>query len=323
VVAAIAAAFPAGLEMIEFTGHPLAEVRRAALEPAIASGHPEAIRRLGELVEDSDPEVAAASRRTLDSLAERAPPLHFRLLGDFSVRRGAWLLEEEAWDRPTAARLVRFMLVQRGDVVPLDLIVEVLWPKLTPERARSSLHVAISRARHALDLPGAPDSLLQSIEGGYRLNLGDRDSVDAEEFETAASGALAEPGRDRVPLLEHARSLWGGEPLPAERYSDWTIAWRERLIDRYVDLLTVLAAAYDGRDDHASAIGASRELVELDPLNERAHRELMAAYARAGRTGHALRQFLECRRALVDGLGTEPAQTTSRLQARILAGEPV
>ena len=45
--------------------------------------------------------------------------------------------------------------------------------------------------------------------------------------------------------------------------------------------------------------------------------------ARSGRTGHALRQYLECRRALVETLGIEPAEATSRLQARILAGQPV
>ena len=49
----------------------------------------------------------------------------------------------------------------------------------------------------------------------------------------------------------------------------------------------------------------------------------MVAYARTGRTSHALRQYLECRRALVVELGVEPSAETSRLQARILAGEPV
>jgi DNA-binding SARP family transcriptional activator len=49
----------------------------------------------------------------------------------------------------------------------------------------------------------------------------------------------------------------------------------------------------------------------------------MLAYARSGRRGHALRQFLACRRALVDGLGVEPAEETAALQRRILAGEPV
>jgi DNA-binding SARP family transcriptional activator len=52
-------------------------------------------------------------------------------------------------------------------------------------------------------------------------------------------------------------------------------------------------------------------------------RALITAYARAGRTGHALRQYLECRRELVERLGVEPAEATSRLQARILAGESV
>ena len=49
----------------------------------------------------------------------------------------------------------------------------------------------------------------------------------------------------------------------------------------------------------------------------------MLTYARSGRTSHALRQYLECRRALVEGLGIEPSEATSRLQARVLAGERV
>src|SRR6266498_598513 len=57
--------------------------------------------------------------------------------------------------------------------------------------------------------------------------------------------------------------------------------------------------------------------------DELAHRRLMVAYARTGRTSHALRQYLECRRALVEELGVEPSAETSVLQGRILAGEPV
>jgi DNA-binding SARP family transcriptional activator len=49
----------------------------------------------------------------------------------------------------------------------------------------------------------------------------------------------------------------------------------------------------------------------------------MTAYARTGRTSHALRQFLECRHALITQLGVEPSAQTSAVQARILAGEPV
>jgi DNA-binding SARP family transcriptional activator len=63
--------------------------------------------------------------------------------------------------------------------------------------------------------------------------------------------------------------------------------------------------------------------VELDELDEAAQRQLMLAYARAGRRANALRQFLACRRALVDSLGVEPSEETAELQRRILAGEAV
>jgi DNA-binding SARP family transcriptional activator len=49
----------------------------------------------------------------------------------------------------------------------------------------------------------------------------------------------------------------------------------------------------------------------------------MVAFARSGRRGHALRQFLDCRRVLVEELGVEPAEQTAELQRVILAGEPV
>jgi DNA-binding SARP family transcriptional activator len=147
--------------------------------------------------------------------------------------------------------------------------------------------------------------------------------VDADRFLASADRALAGADADRRPLLERAHSLWSGEPLPEERYSDWATSYRERLIDRYLGVLGALCDVHQQAGEHFEASQVARELVDLDPLNERGHRALMTAYARTGRRGHALRQFLECRRALVDTLGIEPAEATSRLQARILAGETV
>jgi len=73
----------------------------------------------------------------------------------------------------------------------------------------------------------------------------------------------------------------------------------------------------------SQAISVARKLVELDPLDEAANRRLIIAYARTGRRGHALRQFLECRHALVTALGVEPGDETATLQRRVLAGERI
>jgi DNA-binding SARP family transcriptional activator len=149
------------------------------------------------------------------------------------------------------------------------------------------------------------------------------DVVDVDEFDSAVELALAERGDGRLALLQRVDRLWTGEPLPEDRYEDWAIPWRGRLADRFLGVLVALAREHTARGDDPGAIHALQRIVELDPVYEGAHRDLMSAYARTGRPGHALRQYLECRRAMSDELGVEPSQETSRLQAQILAGEGV
>jgi DNA-binding SARP family transcriptional activator len=320
---AIAGAFPEGAQLVRFLDHPVAAVRAAALAPGVRSGDPDALASVERLEDDPDPELASAASQAAKHLATSLPPLRFEALGGFTVRRGSWRAGESHWARPIAARLVRLLLVHVDRPVPEDLIFDALWPGRTASSARRSLQVTVSRARQVLDPPGAKRSAIEAGDHAYRLVLGQRDSVDADEFAAAADVALAESGEGRRKLLERARSLWGGEPLPEERYSDWATVYRERLTDRYIEVLTALVELYERAGEHSGAAAIARELVDIDPLNEGGHRALIVAYARAGRTGHALRQYLECRRALVEHLGVEPAAETSRLQARILAGEAV
>jgi DNA-binding SARP family transcriptional activator len=323
VVPALARALPGGEALVAFTDHPEPSVRRAALSAALASNHPAVLSRLADLASDPDEQVASSAAATRERLGAEPVPLRLAVLGGFGVTRAGWEIAERSWKRPLDARLVRLLVVHGGRPVPEDVIFEALWPGRSAESARDGLHVAVSRARGVLDLPGAQRSLIESGEQAYRLRLGDGVTVDAEQFRDAAEIALAEPGDQRQALLQRARSLWTGEPLPEERYSDWAAAYRERLVDRYIAVLTALVELRERAGDPAGAADLARELVDIDPLNEGAHRALIVAYARAGRTGHALRQYLECRRALVEGLGIEPAEATSRLQARVLAGERV
>jgi DNA-binding SARP family transcriptional activator len=222
-----------------------------------------------------------------------------------------------------AARIVRFLLMQDGNAVPEDELFEAFWADRPADASRQHLTVAVSRARKVLDLPGAERSVIEARERTYRLRLATHDSVDAVEFERAAADALADRGRNRTASLRRVAALWTGEPLPEDRYAAWSLGSRERLERTYAQVLGALAESCAAAGDHHEAIRAAQALLSVDPLDERAHRQLMVSYARSGRTSHALRQYLECRRALVTELGVEPAIETSRLQARILAGEPV
>ncbi|HWH43910.1 MAG TPA: BTAD domain-containing putative transcriptional regulator [Thermoleophilaceae bacterium] len=323
VVAALGQAFPAGDALLDLLGHPVAAVRRASAAAVALSGHPHAAARLADLAADPDPVVAAEARRGARRLVDAPPPLAFTLFGGFALRRGGREVGEEEWERRIAARLVRYLIVHRDATVPEDLLFEAFWPERDTASARRSLQVAVSAARAVLDPPGAARGRLETRERSYRLTLRPGDVVDTDLFDEAARTALAERGTDRVAVLRSAVSLWGGDPLPEERYEGWSVAWRERLIDLHGELLAALAQSCFAVGDPFGAAAAGRRLVELDPLSEAAHRTLMTAYARSGRRGHALRQFLDCRRALVEELGVEPAEETARLQGAILAGEPV
>jgi len=322
VIGAVEAAFPGGAVVLPFTAHPDARVRRAAVAPAGISGHPDLIPKLSALEDDPDPEVAAAAAAAHRRLRASPPPLVFTLLGGFEVRRGSWRADSAAWDRRVAQRLVRYLLVKRGTAVPDDLLLEAFWSGKPQESARRGLKVAVSCARAVVDVPGAP-SVIEVAERTLALKLRPGDAIDVDRFEAAATAALGAAVEDRRPLLERAAGLWTGEPLPEERYSDWTAAWRDSLTVRYSEVLTGLVAACHEEGDHPAATQAARRLVALDPLDESAQRRLIVAYARAGRRAHALRQYLECRRRLVDELGIEPAHETTEVQRRVLAGEPV
>jgi DNA-binding SARP family transcriptional activator len=321
VLPAVQETFPGAL--VAMADHPDPAVRRAALSTALAAGHPAVLARLAELAKDADAQVASAAAAAQERLRSDPPPLRFELLGGFRVRRAGWELDGAAWGRPMAARVVRFLLAQGEGAVPEDTLFEAFWADRTADTARQHLTVAVSRARKVLDLPGAEESVIETRERTYRLRLRERDGVDSAGFESAAAGALAAHGRDRRTALERAAELWTGEPLPEDRYAPWSFAWRERLTETYSQVLGALIEGYESSGEHDHSIRAAQRLLEVDPLNEHAHRRLMTAYARTGRTSYALRQFLECRRALVVELGVEPSAETSQLQARILAGGPV
>jgi len=316
-------AFPGGQELIDFAEHPNAAVRAVAARSLGSSGHPRAETLLDALCEDEDEQVAAAAHAARAAGRRSPPPRTFTLFGAFSLRRGDWPVDERAWGRPTTARLVRVLLAQRGAFLPEEALTEALWPDKPPKSARASVQVAVSRARAVLDGPNAESSTIQYSERAYRLVLDPRDRVDTELFTAAAEAALADTSPGRVRLLEHAASLWLGEPMPEERYSDWAAEWREDLTATYKRVLWALADLRGRAGDHAAAAAAAGRLVALDPLDEGAQRLLIAAHARAGNRARALRQYLACRKELVDTLGLEPAEETRALQRQVLAGLPV
>ncbi len=87
-----------------------------------------------------------------------------------------------------------------------------------------------------------------------------------------------------------------------------------------VDALARVAAQCAAAADLEGQQGALQRLIDLEPVNERAHRDLMSVLVQLGRPTDALRQYRQCRDALRRDLdvATEPA--TDALRREILRG---
>lgn len=90
--------------------------------------------------------------------------------------------------------------------------------------------------------------------------------------------------------LERAARVYGGELLPGS-YDNWLLTARDRLRASTVEVMRQLASTTPERVDAAAALRHGRRLVELEPLDEAAHRLIMRAHRMRGERIDALRVY--------------------------------
>lgn len=225
-----------------------------------------------------------------------------RLLGEFRVVVDDRIISANAWDHRRAADLVKLLALSPDHRRTRDEVLEMLCRDLEPEAGAAALHKAASIARRVL---GDPDAIV--LRGGDVALAPDAEiRTDVRELEDAARRALASGDRD---ACARAATLYAGELLPSDRYSDWVAPHRERLAARHLELLR--------------KAGAWEEVVTIEPLDESAHVALMRLYASVGNRTAALRQFRTLRKVLADDLGVTPSPEAVALYEEIARGPAV
>lgn len=226
--------------------------------------------------------------------------VRIRLLGRFSVEVDGGELPA-SWPQRRPADLVKLLALSPQRQRSRDAVIEALWPHLDAEAGAANLHKAASLARRTL-----ADRRAVVLRGGLvSLWPGQLVDTDVAAFEAAANEALTsgDPTACRVAAESY------GELLPDDRYEEWTLQERERLRLCCVGLLR-----------------AAREwerLLEIEPADEQAHRELMRAHADAGDRHAVGRQFRALRDALAREFGLGPSPETVTLFDELSGGRAV
>ncbi|MGW7362905.1 AfsR/SARP family transcriptional regulator [Streptomyces sp. NPDC054841] len=253
--------------------------------------------------------------------------MHIQLLGALTLSNGG---NRTVLTSTRTGAILALMALSPRTPVPIDQLVEEIWPDQRIANARNALHANIRRIRKLFgELTGFADEQVMTVRGGYLLQV-PADTVDAHRFVTLAdrgSGLVERDPADAVRLLETALDLWQGPALLELRDSVRLRIEAERLEERrlcaYEDLISAKFLIGAGR-------GMTSELRQLAleyPERERLVELLMLALYDEGRQTEALDVFHSTRRRLVGDLGVEPGRALHRLYQAILSqdaslGEP-
>ncbi len=229
-----------------------------------------------------------------------------------------------AFESSKVRALLAFLATEAQRPHPRESLAALLWPDWPDSAARSNLRYALSDLRTLIgDRKADPCYLLISREA-IQFNLESDHRLDVAEIAALESGA---EGTDGVERLERAVELYQGEFLEgfsvseAAPFDDWRRLKQQQLQRCYLEVLHRLAAELEAASEYERALGYAYQLVDVEPMDESAQRQLMRLLAFNGRGGEALVQYETCRDVLQSELGASPSAETTRLYEQILAGQ--
>jgi DNA-binding SARP family transcriptional activator len=237
--------------------------------------------------------------------------LEISLLGPPRVARDG---EPVAFDtRKATALLAHLALSERPR--SREALCGLLWPDRDPDHARGALRRTLSALRKAVGEEWV-DTAADSVALARREGL----ALDVKTFRRlVAEGAGADDLAAAVRLFR-GELLEGFTLRDSPEFEAWQLfeadTLRRELASALGRLVAVLAVA--GRYDEA--IPQARRWLELDPLHEPAHRELIRLYAWTGDRAQALSQYRDCVRTLTQELGVAPLDETAALFEQVSDG---
>ncbi len=236
-------------------------------------------------------------------------------LGGFQLFHQGQELGKEVGLIGKPRELLAYFVTHRHQRLPLDRILEDLWPESDPVRGQAVFHTTLYRLRQALTRVAGPGDYIRHESGEYQLER-ERFQVDVDLFDAYLAQAQAGVGEAAVRAYQAAVDLYT-EPYLITFYHEWCEKERRRLSATYLTALRILTAHYAAANDYHRAIAACERMLEVDPLLEQVHCELMRFWHRLGNRAAVVKQYQTLTRLLADELAADPLPETKALYAEL------
>ncbi|MFC5213854.1 AfsR/SARP family transcriptional regulator [Streptomyces coerulescens] len=215
---------------------------------------------------------------------------------------------------PRLRALLTALALRPGHLTTPDTLIDEVWAGAPPQDAPAALQALVARLRRTLG-----KNTVTSAPGGYRLTA-TTDDVDLFVFERLVHEGTAALARNDPSTAAHtlttALELWRG-PALADLPDRTAAATRPDALRLEATRTRIEADLRLGRAHHA--VPELRELTAAHPYDEPLHALLIRALRDTSRPADALAAYEAARRALADGLGTDPGPQLRALHTELLS----
>ena len=228
-----------------------------------------------------------------------------------------------------AFAMVLYLASKQGQAVSKEVLSEIFWPQQQEENARSNLRQNLSYIKkicteELANLCTEEVSIISSERNVCALNENLDIKVDLIEFwANLRAGYRADDLETKTSLLQSAADAYQGSVLGgvyvrgSAAFEAWLMCEREAVNQNLVRVCKDLAAIYQKKDLTEKAITCLKKLLQMDPLLEEVHLELMKLYYQNKERAKAICQYKECVRILGEELNISPMEETRAFYQKI------
>jgi DNA-binding SARP family transcriptional activator len=224
-----------------------------------------------------------------------------------------------------AVALLAYLAVT-GQPQSRETLTVMLWPEYDQASASQALRQTLYTARRHLG-----KDLLPGI--GKKIMLDDSSEVwiDVKEFRAAVDAGTGTdvPPDEALLYLQEAAALYQGDFLAgftlkdSLEFDDWQSFEANSLRQECGRVLERLVRYNRAHGLHDQALEYALRQVQLDQLDELAHRNVIRAYAETGQRAAALRHYDKYEQILVRHLQIQPSKETHKLRHMIMAEQTI
>jgi predicted ATPase/DNA-binding SARP family transcriptional activator len=231
--------------------------------------------------------------------------MQFQLLGPPLLRSNGRLVRLHS---TKTLALLAYLVLEAEVPQSRETLATLFWGEKPEKQARHSLRQALFSIRQKLS--GLAETCLQLIDNSVTYCPQPDFWVDLSEFQKYA-------GSQELNDLQQAANLYRGVLLEGlilddcPDFGEWLFFRRDALEQQAFDVIKRLSNGLFQGGDYRQAQTYARRLMEMNPLDESAHRLLMRIHAALGDFSGVRQQYQLCVEILAREIGVEPAGETS------------